>query len=69
MEIPAFQVGNEKQARRVVVADDVTLQGQAETVVNVYVQRFEEDDRIIDANFIIEQEILKEVIQCRRQEL
>ena len=53
VEIPVFQVGNEKRARRVVVADDVKLPGQAEALVSVYVERFEEDDRL-DADFIIE---------------
>jgi hypothetical protein len=41
-----------KLARRVVVADDVKLPGQAEGLVSVYVERFEKDR--LNANFIIE---------------
>jgi hypothetical protein len=52
VDIPIFQVGNEKRANRVVVADDVRLPGQTEAVVDVCVECFK-DDRF-GADFIIE---------------
>ena len=44
VEVPIFQVRSRGQTRRVVVADDVLLPGQSEVVVDVFVERFEEDD-------------------------
>ena len=44
VEVPIFQVRSRGQTRRVVVADDVLLPGQSEVVLDVFVERFEEDD-------------------------
>ena len=53
VDIPAFQISSSRQTRRVVVADNVRLPGQAEAVVDVYIERFEEDDKH-HCDFIIE---------------
>ena len=44
VEVLIFQVRSRGQTRRVVVADDVLLPGQSEVVVDVFVERLEEDD-------------------------
>ena len=53
VDIPTFQIGCGKRTRRVVVADDIRLPGQAEAVVSVFLERFVEDD-YQSADFIVE---------------
>ena len=51
--LDGVEVRSRGQTRRVVVADDVLLPGQSEVVVDVFVERFEEDD-IFQRDLIIE---------------
>ncbi|KAH3855598.1 hypothetical protein DPMN_098168 [Dreissena polymorpha] len=54
MEIPIFQVGKIGKARRVVVAENMTVPGHAEAVVSVYIERFEADDDDTEADYVVE---------------
>ncbi|XP_052778481.1 uncharacterized protein LOC128215916 [Mya arenaria] len=54
VSIPVFQIGKEDKTRRVVVAEDMTLPGQAEAVVNVYIERYEADDKDMAADYVVE---------------
>lgn len=54
VEIPCFQVGRQQKSRRVVVARDVSIPGQTEALVDVYVERIEEDDSEMSADYIVE---------------
>ncbi|KAH3712919.1 hypothetical protein DPMN_072679 [Dreissena polymorpha] len=53
-EIPVFQVGRPGRTRQVVVASDMTVPAQAESVVKVFVERFETDDNDKQADFVVE---------------
>ena len=44
VSIPVFQVGRTEKSRQVTLADDVSVPGQAEAIVDVYIERFEGDD-------------------------
>ena len=54
MEIPIFQVGKIGKARRVVVAENMTVPGHAEAVVSVYKERFEANDDDTEADYVVE---------------
>ncbi|KAH3838463.1 hypothetical protein DPMN_111872 [Dreissena polymorpha] len=54
MEIPIFQVRKIGKARRVVVAENMTVPGHAEAVVSVYIERFEADDDDTEADYVVE---------------
>lgn len=53
VDVPVFQVGRDRKTRRVTVADDISVPGLAESVISVYVERYEEDDTV-QADFIVE---------------
>lgn len=51
--IPCFKVGT-KKTRRVTLAEDTNVPGRSEAVVDVFVERTEEDDSDQPADFIVE---------------
>lgn len=53
VEIPVTQIGQEKHTRRVTVADDVSIPGQTEAVIDVYLERYEADEGEV-ADFVVE---------------
>ncbi|MES9884544.1 MAG: retroviral-like aspartic protease family protein, partial [Sedimenticola sp.] len=53
VEIPVMQVGTEGQ-RRVVSADHFVIPGYSERIIDVYIQRDEDDDHRPDTEFIVE---------------
>ena len=54
VEIPCFQIGKKGQTRKVVVADDVKVPGLTESLVDVYVERQEDDDADVKADYLLE---------------
>ena len=52
-DIPCIQKNRVQKSRRVVVADDVSIPGQAEAVVSVYIERLASDD-LEAGHFLIE---------------
>jgi len=53
-EIPCIQVGLKEEIRKVRAADNYTIPGQSETIIDVMVDRLESDDLMQDTEFIIE---------------
>ncbi|XP_052820489.1 uncharacterized protein LOC128246339 [Mya arenaria] len=53
VDVPVFQVERDRKTRRVDVADDISVPRLAESVISVYVERYEEDDTV-QADFIVE---------------
>jgi len=53
-EIPCIKKRRSQRNRKVVVADDVVIPGLSETVVGVYVERDEDDDRDLASSYIVE---------------
>ena len=54
VSIPCFQVGRRSRPRRVTVADDVTIPGQTEAVIEVFVEREEFDDLAKQSEYLVE---------------
>ena len=52
-EIPCIQRGKRPESRREVVADDTLVPGLAETLIDVYIDRYVDDDRQT-AHFLVE---------------
>ena len=53
-EIPCLQIGRNPKQRKVVMADDFCVPAQSEAVVDVYVERIEDDDADWKADFLVE---------------
>ena len=53
VDIPVIQIGQERQARRVTVADSVHIPGQTEAVIDVFIERCEADEEEA-SEFVIE---------------
>lgn len=54
VEIPCFQIGRSNYTRKVIAAVDTTIPSQSEALLNVYVDRVEEDDYDTEANYLVE---------------
>ena len=53
-EIPCIQVGLEDKARKVTAANDCTIPGHSEAIIEVYVDRQVQDDILDQTDFLIE---------------
>ena len=54
VDIPCFQVRANKRSRRVIVAEDTSIPGLTEALVDVYVERIEEDDEKVEDGYLVE---------------
>ena len=54
VQIPCFQVGKQSRSRRVTVADDVSIPGQAEAIIDVYIEREDTDDICKQSEYLVE---------------
>ncbi len=54
IEIPCIQVGSKSRARKVVIADDVSVPGNSEALIDVFIERMEEDDLNQKADYLVE---------------
>ena len=54
VDIPCFQVRVNKRSRRVIVAEDTSIPGLTEALVDVFVERIEEDDEKAQEDYLVE---------------
>ncbi|KAH3871667.1 hypothetical protein DPMN_034878 [Dreissena polymorpha] len=53
-EIPCIQIGLKKEIRKVRAADNYTIPGQSQAIIDVMIDRLESDDLMQDTELIIE---------------
>ncbi|MES9884358.1 MAG: retropepsin-like aspartic protease, partial [Sedimenticola sp.] len=53
-EVPCIQKGRSLRTRKVMVADDIKIPGNAEAIVDVYIERSEDDDYDSVADYLVE---------------
>lgn len=54
IEVPCFQIGGEDNARKVIAAADTLIPGKSEALLDVYVNRKEDDDYDAEASYLVE---------------
>ena len=53
-EVPVIQMGLKNRVRRVTAADHFVIPAQSEAIIDVYVEREEDDDEVSDSEYLIE---------------
>ena len=54
IDVPCRRKGKQSRSRKVIVADDICIPGQSETLVDVFIERTEDDDLDKQAEYIVE---------------
>ncbi len=53
-EIPCMRLGSGSRARKVVIADDVSVPGSSKALIDVFIERVEEDDLDQRSDYLVE---------------